>query len=260
MRIVSNLLVLSCLLVSCAGKRIAREDIEDGLPPWMTEGEEVRLAIAWDLIDSYNTLGALEIVRQMRSEGFSSPELDLLQGKALLLDGVTSEAERLLLAAQKRMPRDSRPPSELCVLYADEGRIEQALAQCQRAADLDDSNAKAWNNLSFLLLAAERARDAIKAAEQAVLLDGADPRYRNNLGLAQAALGRTEVAFRTLGSTMPQADAAYMVGLAVERFESYPQALPWYERALESNPNHPGAQQKLEPPDDGAQDAPVEEP
>lgn len=260
MRTVSRLVVFGCLLISCASKRIAREDIEDGLPPWMTEGEEVRLAVAWDLLDAGNSLGALEIARQMRSEGFGSPELDLLQGKALMVDGVTSEAERLLLSAQKRMPRDSRAPSELCVLYADDGRLEEAIDRCQRAANLDEKNAKAWNNLSFLLLSAERSEDAIKAAEQAVMLDGAEPRYRNNLGLAQAATGRADLAFRTLGSTMPRAEAAYLVGLAVERFEGHQQAVPWYERSLESNPNHPGAQQKLEPPTEGAQDAPVEEP
>ena len=97
------------------------------------------------------------------------------------------------------------------------------------------------------------------AASEAVRLDGTNALYRNNLALAQAATGKTDQAFRTFHSTMRKPDAAYMVGLAVERFDGFADARPWYERTLESNPDHKWARQKLYPQDDGA-DAPVENP
>lgn len=231
-------LAIVTALAGCPkGARVPEEAIEE-LPPWMTHGDEVRLALVTTLLDSGNTLGALDILRQMRAEGYDAPILDLYQGKALRIDGVTSEAERLLLQAKKRMPRDARPPAELCVLYADLQRVDEAIDQCRRSTDIDPSIPATWNNLGFLLLAAEKPEDALLAAEQAIELDGTQARYRNNLGMAQAALGREDQAYRTLQSTMSKADAAYMVGVAVERFTGVEPARAWYEKALALDPHH----------------------
>lgn len=226
----------------------------------MTHGEEVRVGIAWDFLDSGNTVGALDIVRQARADGFGSPELDLLQGKAMRLDGVVSEAESLLDRAASKMPRDGRASAELCVLFAEEGRIEEAVARCERARRLDDSDARSRTNLAFLLMSMERQDEALEPAQEAVHIDGTVAKYRNNLGLAQAANGRVEMAFRTLQSTMEKSEAAYTVGLSVERFDGFDKARSWYERALNVNPNHMGAKVKLRPPEDGADEAPVEDP
>lgn len=237
---------VSLLFVGCAKSGIPEDAIEE-LPPWRTHGEEVRIAVAKELLKTENTLGALDIVRQMRAEGYESPELDLLQGEALRIDGVTSEAERLLLLAHKRMPRDARASAELCILYADLQQIDQAIARCKRATEIDASNGGAWNNLGFLLLTAEQPTEALEAAEHAIDIDGAEPRYRNNLAMAQAALGREDQAYRTLQSTMTRADAAYMVGVVVERFGGIDGARPWYEKALSIDPNHPEAGPRLDP-------------
>ncbi|MEQ1504783.1 MAG: tetratricopeptide repeat protein, partial [Myxococcota bacterium] len=235
---------IALVLAGCAGRNVPEDAIEE-LPGWMTHGEEVRLTITSELLETGNTLGALDIIRQMRADGYDMPELDYLQGKALAIDGVSSEAERLLKVAQKRLPKDARPSAELCVLYADLQQIEDAVEACREATDIDPSNAAAWNNLGFLLLSAEEPEDALEAAEKAIDLDAGQPRYRNNLGMAQAALGRQDQAFRTLQSTMSRADAAYMVGLVVERFTGPDGARSWYERALEFDPNHAQAKQSL---------------
>ncbi len=231
------------------------EEIQDGLPPWMTQGEQVRLEVVRDLLDSGNTFGALEILRSMRSDGYDGPLIDLYQGVALRMDGVTSEAERLLLVAQKRMRDDPRPSSELCVLYADERRVEEAITACERATRARGEvgpTASMFNNFAFLLLSAGRAEEALEPAERAVELDGADPTFRNNLGLVQAALGREELAFRTLHSTMSKADAAYLVGVAVEGARGTEAAASWFERALEYDPGHHLTRTHLSPPVDDA--------
>jgi Flp pilus assembly protein TadD len=236
------------------------------LPTWRTQGTEVQFAAIRELLKMGSTYAALDIIRKMRADHNDSPELDLLQGQALRMDGVASEAERLLSIAQKRLGRDGRPSAELCILYADLRRIEDAIAACERATDLDPDDAPSWNNLGFLLLSSERADEAVAASEKALQIDATQPRYRNNLGMAQAALGREDLAFRTLKSTMPLGDAAYMVGLARERFSSLDEAEVWMERAIKYDPQHPEARAWLDgrdpsgplpspgapPPNDGA--------
>ncbi len=211
--------------------------IADELPPWMTQGEEVRIGVATKLLESHNTIGALEILRAMREEGYDSPELDLLQGKALRIDGLYGEAERLLLRADDRLRKDSRPSSELCVLYADAGRVPEAIERCREAVGRDDLSAQAWNNLGFLLLAEGDPQGALDSIAHAVELDGTSARFRNNLGLAQATLGRDEAAFRTFKSTLPSGLAAFNVAVALERADDIEGALTYYERALSINPH-----------------------
>jgi len=262
-------LVWLIVAAGCAPKQIGGQPLTEGLPPWMEDGDEVRLGVAQKWLDLGFTQGALSIVKEMRADGSTSPELDLLQGQALLAEGLESEAERLLRAARDDMPRDPRPNVELCLLYADQKRVGEAIAECQRAVKLNSNDAKAWNNLSFLLLAQERLPEAREAAEQAITLDGTNAKYRNNLGLVQAALGQAELANRTLSSTMTKADAAFWVGTTTERFHGADEARSWYERAVEANPDHTEALAKLNPeaadaadgpsPPDGA-DVPVENP
>jgi tetratricopeptide (TPR) repeat protein len=215
------------------------EEIVDGLPPWMEHGEQVRFDVVRDLLASGNTVGALDILRVMRADGVESPLADLYQGAALRLDGVTGEAERLLLQAQKKLRDDPRPSAELCLLYADDRRLDEAIEACKRATRADaGADASMFNNLAFLLLSAGRAEEALPAAERAIELDGGDAVYRNNLALVQATLGREDQAFRTLQSTMRKADAAYMVGVAVEGARGPEAAAHWFEKALQHEPDH----------------------
>ena len=247
-------------LAGCASRQLP--PVSEGLPPWMEDGDEVRLGVAQKWLDLGFTQGALSIVSQMRADGSSSPELDLIQGQALLAEGVESQAEKMLIAARDRMGRDPRPHAELCVLYADQKRIAEAITECQRAVRIDDTDAKAFNNLSFLLLSDGRLEEAHEAAERANTLDGTSARYRNNLGIVQAAMGEPEQANRTLMSTMTKADAAFLVGQTTEHFHGANEARTWYERAVEANPDHDGALAKLNPETETPEGAevPPEEP
>ncbi|MEZ4241038.1 MAG: hypothetical protein R3F59_33735 [Myxococcota bacterium] len=125
-------------------------------------------------------------------------------------------------------------------------RLDEAVSECQRATgSLDEGDAAAWNNLGFLLLAADRPAEGLEAAQKAVQLDASQPRYRNNLGMALAAVGREQQAYKALQSTMSRADAAYMVGLSIERYHGLDAARPWYEKALDLDPNHAQAKDSL---------------
>jgi tetratricopeptide (TPR) repeat protein len=239
-------LVVACLSIGCGAARQPPVDIADELPPWKTQGEQVRLELATKLLDMNNTQAALEILRAMRQEGFSMPEIDLLQGRALRMEGLFDEAEQLLVSSNKRMRGDPRPAAELCILYADahalrsandrSDLLNQAVEQCERVVSIDETAADGWNNLGFLYLAVGRVDDALEATGKAVELDGTNALFRNNLALAQASAGRDEAAFRTFQSTLPRANAAYNVGVALERVSNLDGALQYYERAIAFDP------------------------
>jgi Flp pilus assembly protein TadD len=127
------------------------------------------------------------------------------------------------------------------VLLADAGRVDEAVAHCQRATEYDPTSSQAWNNLGFLLLVAERPTEALAASAKAVELDSTNALFRNNLALAQAAAGRHEAAYQTYQSTLPRAVAAYNVGAALERFDDPDHALVYYERAIDFDPTHADA-------------------
>jgi len=234
------ILLLASASFGCGANRVRtpRTDVQDELPPWLTEGEEVRLKVATKLLDQGNTMAALDIIRGMRQEGYGSGEVDLLQGRALRVDGLVDDSERLLRDADKKLRRDARPATELCVLYADAGRVDEAIAECARATELDPLSGQAWNNHGFLLIVADRYDEALESCSEAVQLNSANPLFRNNLALAQAALGRHEAAFKTFQSTLPRSVAAFNVGAALERFDDPERALVYYERALSFDPSH----------------------
>ena len=245
-------------LTACGGatRRVPIEDIDDELPPWRTQGEKVRVEVAEKLLDMGNTYSALEILRTMRQEGFDTPELNLLQGRALRMEGLYGEAESLLRAADKKMRTDARPAAELCILYADAHAtrdtsiidaattdastsptlLQRAVAECQRVVEKAPNSAEGWNNLGFLLLSVDRGDEALTACGRAVELDGTSALYRNNLALAQATAGRNEAAYRTYLSTLPKAQAAYNVGVALERIANRDAAIEYYGRAIAFDP------------------------
>ncbi len=240
------LALLFPVVVGCATTSgTSKQHVED-LPEWMTDPDGLRFDLIEHFLAEGHTSRALEIIRIMRNEGSDSPNLDLYQGRALRAEGMLEDAERLLESARKRMPRSAAPHVELCVLNADMKRIERAIDFCDRAANLNEKDAKSWNNLGYLLLGVNRVDEAQDALENAVDLDGTSRLYRNNLGLAQAANGEPDRALRTFMSAGSRADANYNVGTAIERYGDQDDAVVWYDRALKYDASHDLASDALE--------------
>jgi Flp pilus assembly protein TadD len=215
-----------------------QRDIE-ALPPWANEPDRVKLEISERLVfEKKQYAAAVPLISAMRAEGVTAPILDLLQGIAMREQRMYAEAERLLLTASRRMPHDGRVHEALCILYADTRAMAEAISSCERATKVDDQRASSWNNLGFLYLSSDRYQDALEALQASVDLDANEPRYRNNLALAHVAVGDTDSALRTLGTTHTRAEAYYNVGVAVERFDGGTPALDWYRQALKYDKQH----------------------
>lgn len=228
----------------------------------MTEKDQVRVEIVDKLLEGGDNLRALHILKQMRDEGVDRPDLDLYQGIALRQQGMMDSAESMLLKALDNMPRSARVHRALCVLQADTGRPDDALASCRRAIELDPRDAAAWNNLGFLLLR-DDPEEAREALETAVEVDPTIARYRNNLAYAQVVGGDHREALRTFLTTGTPADAHYNVGVAFENTGDASRALSYYRRALTYDSDHYAAAeavQRLQPdPSAPAPELPAEE-
>ncbi len=213
----------------------------------MTEKQTVRMEIVGTLLENGETLQALELIRLMRADGVDEPQLDMLQGIAMRQQGMMEQAEALLVQAEARDGRNPAVWRELCVLYADDERTEEAISACERATGLDEGDAQAWNNLGFLYLTvAEDPTAAKRALQRAVSLDGTQARYRNNLAYAQVADGDHRAALRTFLTTGTPADAHYNVGTAFERTGDLATAKTYYRRALKMDADHLYADEALQ--------------
>ena len=86
----------------------------------------------------------------------------------------------------------------------DENRLEQATERLERAVRLIPRNAHAWNHLGLAYHRSGRLDDAIKAYQQALILDRGLAPARFNLGCLDLERGDAEGAIREL--------SAYLVG------------------------------------------------
>lgn len=216
-------------------------------PRWLTEKDQVRVEIIRTLVEGGDDARALELIRMMRAEGVEREELDLYQGIAMRQQGMLEDAERMLVLAEHNMPKSAEVQTALCVLYADDNKLENAVQHCRRATKLDDHDDAAWNNLGFLLLSTGGDPLEAKAALQtAVDIDGNNIRYRNNLAFAQVATGDHRGALRTFLTTGTPADAHYNVGAAFEREGDAKTARTYYQRALRYDADHSLSDQALQ--------------
>lgn len=241
-------LLLSAVLAPSVAAKPDKELVSNELPPWAERPDQVKVEIAERLVfEKKQYVTALNLIGTLRKDGLNAPVLDLLQGVCMREQGLYEEAERLLLSAKKRTPGDGRVHNSLCVLYADQQRLDEAVASCRKATKVDSDDASSFNNLAYLLLVTDQPDDALEAAQSAVDLDPTEPRYRNNLGFIQARLGDTKRAFRTFSSVGSPADAHYNVAVAYERYnDDIDEARVWYADALEADPDHTPSREALE--------------
>lgn len=220
----------------------------DDRPRAKAEPEKVELwrDMAQWYIDNHMTDQALEMVARLRQAGELSPELDLIQARAFVAQGMPEEARHMLEQLTGRMPKDARPLQSLGVVYADLGEYELAISALQRALEMEPSHAPTQNNLGFLLLGLDRCEEAATALERAVELDATNGRYRNNLAFSLVCLGDPQRALKLFRSTGTEADARYNLGSAYERLGKYPSAILQFQEALDAAPTHARAKEAMD--------------
>lgn len=217
--------------------------------PWNAPGgrEDLHLRMAKWHIDNGMSEPALQMLRELRETYHSKrPEVGLLQGRALHLQGAHTAAKDLLMAAVSDMPRSAEAHRALGVLLADMGDTTGAIASLHTSATLDPMSAGTWNNLGFLQTVSGECVAGRASLSRSLEVDATSSRVRNNLAMAMACLGDVEGALSLLRTTAPEAVARYDLGAYLERFEHRTDACEQYEIAAFADPEFEQASEAAE--------------
>lgn len=243
-----NLTRITLLLVSLTTSGCPKQSASsDMMPRWRTEEgkEKLHLELAEWHIDRGNTDEGLRLLASLREMGVHTPDMDLLQGIALLKDGLLSEAEPILGTVMKQMPKDPRPMRSLGVLYADSDRVDEAIDMLEGARRLDEEHAPTLNNLGYLYMVKADYKGAKEMLQAAIAIDGTDQMFRNNLAYAMVGLGEHHEALALFRTTGTEADARVNLGVGFERLGQSSAAVLQYQAALSINPHHKIAQESI---------------
>lgn len=246
--------IMPWLLSACAPKAGGPADntnsrlVEPGEEPkWRTPSgrQEAWRDLAHWYVDNGLAQDALAMLDRLKSDGIEDVELDVIRARALGLQGLPSESERMLVTIVEAHPKDADAWKALGVAKVDTGDADGALRAFKRALDLDPDDAPVWNNYGFVLLSLRRCGEAVDALQRAVEGSSSDPRYRTNLSYALVCDGQPQRALDLLRSVLPEAEARYNLGVAYENLDKYPSAVLQYEQALDVDPDHQLATEAL---------------
>lgn len=115
-----------------------------------------------------------------------------------------AEAERSLVPALRGNPRSWQVANALCVLRLRQGRLDEALAACQRSTALNPRNPRAWSNTASVYVNARQWEPALAAALRSVALKPHYPEGRYVAAVAAANLGNLRLANEHLEAGLRQ--------------------------------------------------------
>lgn len=233
-------LVLGAPLAHAGGEPAPRPDFTDGITR-----EKAQLDVLQGLVDAGMTDQALEVAREIRSQGIKDDRLDILSARAMHQKGMNSEALGMVEAVLQRHPRNAEALAELGLLHADLKHLDEAIAAFEKATRWAPSDPGSFNNLGFVLYAKGEYARAVTAYRAAIQLDPSDVRTRNNLGFALARLEKDSEALEAFRASGDESDARYNLGVACELRADSACALTNYQAALAARNDNVRAQNAL---------------
>jgi protein O-mannosyl-transferase len=124
-----------------------------------------------------------------------------------------------------------------------------AVIMWQDVTEKRPNNSRAHNNLGFVMRQAGRVQEAIAQCEQALQIDPDYTDAHNNLGIALMGQGRLQEAVEqwelALRIEPNYPDAHYNLGVAMEKAGRAQEAITQYEQALQINPDYADAHNNL---------------
>jgi Flp pilus assembly protein TadD len=163
--------------------------------------------------------------RPASAQEATTPEVTFQQGVAALKAGRLEEAEAAFRRVLKQGGNDAYVHNNLAIVYQQQGRHREAVAECREAIRLDPAYAAPRAVLGGSLLALGRVADATTALEAAVKRLPKDPLVREQLARAYERAGRPAAAieqYRALREMAPKdPEAAYQLGRAYLRLSDW---------------------------------------
>ena len=188
-----------------------------------------------DVGDNYKTTPSLS----------GSAKEHLESGRQYLMAGRYNEAIAELSTAASLDPKLSEAHNLLGVAYNQKGFGDRAKESFERAVKNDPQDVETLNNLGFALYQNGNYRAAVDRLKRAAKIAPTDERVLNNLALALCRLGKWDEAYgyfeRAGGPLVGSLNTAKMF----ERFAREDDAIRYYEKARQIDPNNSMALRRL---------------
>jgi Flp pilus assembly protein TadD len=165
-----------------------------------------------------------------------SAQEHLERGRAHLASGNLNEAVTELSRAASLDPRLTQAHSLLAVAFDRKGLHDRAHASYDRAADVNERDPQALNNLGYSLYVNGNYRAAVDKLKKAARLAPSDARIHNNLALAQSRLGKYDDAYKSFARAGGELNGRLNVAALLERAGRDADAAEQLERARRLEP------------------------
>jgi choline-sulfatase len=197
-----------------------------------------------DALSELSAGQASHAVPRLKALALAQPDAPVFlstYARALAKTGATRAALDVYRRAVARWANDPILFHELAVAARDAGAAAEAMKAERAALALDGAMPSAHNGAGLLLTDAGRHREAADEFARATDHDPTNASYWVNLGNARRATGERDAAadaYRRAGSLDPRsADAANGLGVLLVQQRRAADAIPYFERALQSAPD-----------------------
>lgn len=161
----------------------------------------------------------------------------LKRGRRFLNNSQLNEAIAELSAAVSLNPNLKEAHNLLGVAYERKGLRKMAFKSFKAALRGDGDDPQHLNNMGFLLFKNGDYKGAVKYLQRAAKLAPQEQRIWNNLGLAQAQLGRFDDAYKSFERAVGEFNGHMNIAIRLERSGKYKEAISHYEQARALKPN-----------------------
>jgi len=156
-------------------------------------------------------------------------------------EGRLEEAEKAFTQVRDADPDNPDCYVNLGVVLRQQGKVDAALASYQYALSIDPKHSGALYNCANILRDGRRHQEAVELYLRALKINPEQVAILNNLGLTLQALGRQEEAIGYYHQAQKlQPDQAYLfdnIGNAYLELKNFPHAMASYRQALDIDPN-----------------------
>jgi len=235
-------------LSGCAASREAGQAAWLKLPsPWATvKSSEKQPAPAAVSKTKTKTKATARISGDASAESEQEPvALALLRGRNFERSGDYDKARQLYEDLARKHPTDPQVAHRLGVVADFQRRHAEAEHFFQRALQSDPRNAEVLGDLGYCYFLQGQLSKAESALTKATLLEPANKRNRNNLGLVLGHLGRPEEALAHFKLANSEADACYNLAFIFAAQERVDEARECFQMALNADPTHRPSREAL---------------
>jgi tetratricopeptide (TPR) repeat protein len=196
----------------------------------------IYIAVVWAIAEIAGPRPAARLIAALAAAGF----LAALAVCAWRQTAHWSDSETLWDHTLACTTRNYVAHSNLGVVFAGRGQVDQAIAQYEQALKIKSNYAHAHNNLGLALAGRHQVGKAIDHYHEALAANWDFAEAHNNLGLALAGLGQTDEAIthyrEALRINPDYPDVHSNLGLALAGLGQVDQAVAHYRKALEIEP------------------------